>query len=315
MPSLLVFVAGVAVVLAIVSLVITFRIVRTNRARQAERIQALQALASAPRREPQHAEPERIVPLPAEAQPAEPHHVTLEIRKPVQADETAWDHTFRDEPVLHAHRTPAAAPAAPAPAPKPAAAHVFQQPNMVTSQPLFEETAAASRSRAPLLAMAVLILATSAGLYYILSSGIIGRVVTASPARSAPPAASTVAAPVELLSLRHSNESDAFVVTGLVQNPAAGGALRGVFAMVYLFDAEGRYFASSRAALDATTLSAGGQSAFTVRVPATTGVTKYRVSFQLEDGAAVNHVDKRGSLPDGTSGDAVTPGRATDRRK
>jgi hypothetical protein len=314
MPSLLVFVAGVAIVLAIVSLVITFRIVRTNRARQAERIQALQALASAPRRESQHVEPERIMPLPAEAHRAEPHHVTLEIRKPVQTDETAWDHTFRDEPVLHAQRTPAAA-ATPAPAPAPAVARVFQQPSVVTSQPLFEEAAAPSRSRAPLFAMAILILATSAGVYYILSSGIIGRVVTASPARSAPPAASTIAAPVELLSLRHSNESDAFVVTGLVQNPAAGGPLLGVFAMVYLFDTEGRYFASSRAALDATTLSAGGQSAFTVRVPATTGVTKYRVSFQLEDGAAVNHVDKRGSLPDGTSGDAVTPGHAADRRK
>jgi hypothetical protein len=86
--------------------------------------------------------------------------------------------------------------------------------------------------------------------------------------------------------------------------------------MVYLFDAEGRYFASSRSALDAATLSAGGQSAFTVRVPATASVTRYRVSFQLEDGAAVIHVDRRGTLPEGTTGDAITmPDKAPGKRK
>jgi len=40
-------------------------------------------------------------------------------------------------------------------------------------------------------------------------------------------------------------------------------------------------------------------------VPATGDVTKYRVSFQHEDGAAVQHVDKRGALPANTTGDAV----------
>lgn len=345
MPSLLVAVAGVAIVLAIVVTVVLIRFISSNRARQAERIQALQALANAPRREPQR---------------ADAPHVTLEIRNPAHEDDGAWDHTFREEPMLHAHRAPAApvaaarasaAPSASAAAhsasaaaasasaaPSSAAASMagpraagvaiaqgaarkaaprISQDHAAASHPLFEDTAAPSPSRAPLFAMAVLVLAFGAGLFYILSSGIIGRVVTASPARTAPPAASTVAAPVELLSLRHSTDSsDAFVVTGLVQNPAAGAALRGVFAMVYLFDAEGRYFASSRAALDAVMLSAGGQSAFTVRVPSTANVTKYRVSFQLEDGAAVNHVDRRGTLPEGTTGDAVTsPERATDRRE
>ena len=61
MSSLIVAGAGIAIVLAVVSFVITFRVVRTNRERQAERIQALQALASAPpRRESHSAEPLRV---------------------------------------------------------------------------------------------------------------------------------------------------------------------------------------------------------------------------------------------------------------
>src|SRR5262249_27698846 len=46
--------------------------------------------------------------------------------------------------------------------------------------------------------------------------------------------------PLELLSLRHSNDSDgAFTITGLVQNPASGQTVRKVIAVVYLFDRDG----------------------------------------------------------------------------
>ena len=256
----------------------------SNHTRQLERIHALQELANAPREQrEQHVKP--------------------------QSEEAAWDLHFRE----HQPAKPAVVAAAPAMALAPAQ-KVAPRPDVSgfidvrsATPNLFEEPAAPTGRRWGAFAAGVLILASVAGVAYVLSTGIVGEIVTASPARSPEPAFVTVAAPIELLSLRHASETtDAFVVTGLVQNPAAGGTLRGVFAMVYLFDSEGRYVASSKAALDATTLSAAGQSAFTVRVPAMSGVTKYRVSFQLEDGAAVNHVDRRGSLPEHTTGDAVT---------
>ena len=90
---------------------------------------------------------------------------------------------------------------------------------------------------------------------------------------------------------------------------------------MYLFDKEDRYFASSKAALDVTMLSPGGEAAFTVRVTPSASLTaadvrRYRVSFQQQDGAAVSHVDKRGTLPEGTTGaavDAETPPAAPAR--
>ena len=294
MSTLLVAAAVVAVFLGIVILVIGARLMRSNHTRQLERIHALQELASAPQRGPAHHDPVHHEPAPQ----AKAH-----------SEDVAWDLQFRDhqpaKPIVAA-ATPQMllAPAQQA-APRPDLSGFIDVRSATPN--LFEEPTAPTGRRWGAFAAGVLILAMAAGVAYVLSTGIVGEIVTASSARSSEPAFVTVAAPIELLSLRHASEAtDAFVVTGLVQNPAAGGTLRGVFAMVYLFDNDGRYFASSKAALDATTLSAGGQSAFTVRVPATSGVTKYRVSFQLEDGAAVNHVDRRGSLPEHTTGDAVT---------
>jgi hypothetical protein len=117
--------------------------------------------------------------------------------------------------------------------------------------------------------------------------------------------------PIELLSLRYTAETGNFVVTGLVQNPTTSVSLHGVFAVVYLFDAEGKFISSARASLDSGVLSPGGESSFVVHVPAATDVTKYRVSFQHEDGAAVQHVDRRGALPANTTGDAIEAPPAT----
>jgi hypothetical protein len=112
--------------------------------------------------------------------------------------------------------------------------------------------------------------------------------------------------PLELLSLKHhTDENGGFVVTGLVQNPIEGAPLRGVVAMVYLFDPQGRYFASGRARLDATTLGAGEESPFVVTIPKAGTVGRYRVGFRLDDGGVVAHVDRRGQTPAGTSGDTI----------
>ena len=113
------------------------------------------------------------------------------------------------------------------------------------------------------------------------------------PTTPAVKAASTVAQPLELLSLRHTPEQEAFTVTGLVQNPHGAGVLRGVEATVLVFAADGAMLTSARAPLDFTTLGAGDESPFVIRVPITTPVARYRVGFRTADGRVLGHVDRR----------------------
>jgi len=157
------------------------------------------------------------------------------------------------------------------------------------------------------MAAAGLVMVLGGGTFWIVSSGVIGRAIAAHEAN----VTNANALPLELLSLRYATDAAGFVVTGLVQNPAKSVVLNRVVAVVYLFDAEGKYIASSRAPIESTVLSAGGESGFVVHLATSTEVSKYRVSFQHEDGAAVTHVDRRGSLPENTTGDAV--GAAADR--
>lgn len=141
--------------------------------------------------------------------------------------------------------------------------------------------------------------------------------VIAAPGEAAPAPAARggVARPIELLSLRHQMTGDGtFTITGLVQNPLDGVAVRNVMAVVYLFDREGHYFASGKASLDFTPLQPGDESPFVVRIPNVTRVSRYRVGFRSEEGGIVAHVDRRGQLPGGTTGDAVgVPAQAVRR--
>jgi hypothetical protein len=115
--------------------------------------------------------------------------------------------------------------------------------------------------------------------------------------------------PIELVSLRHAVGSDgAFVVTGLVQNPASGRGVPNVEAVVYLFDDQDQYFTSGRARVDASTLGPGAEASFEVRIPSVTGVSRYRVGFREADGRTVAHVDRRGQMLDGTTVDAAAGG-------
>jgi hypothetical protein len=66
-------------------------------------------------------------------------------------------------------------------------------------------------------------------------------------------------------------------------------------AVVYVFNAQGEYFASGKTTLEFAPLAPGAESPFTVRLPKTTGVTRFRVGFRAQDGAVVAHVDKRGT--------------------
>jgi hypothetical protein len=97
-----------------------------------------------------------------------------------------------------------------------------------------------------------------------------------------------------LLSLRHLQESDRLVISGVVQNPRNGAPLTRVVATAFLFGANGAFLTSSRAPLDFTTLAPGVESPFVVNVPVTGTVTRYRIGFRTEDGRVISHVDKRG---------------------
>jgi hypothetical protein len=122
-----------------------------------------------------------------------------------------------------------------------------------------------------------------------------------SPARVAAPApSSSEPMPLELLSLRHLQQSKSLTVTGLVQNPRAAAPLSNVVATAFLFGPDGAFLSSSRAPLDFTTLAPGDESPFVVTAPVSGVVARYRIGFRAEDGRVIPHLDKRG--PDAVAG-------------
>jgi hypothetical protein len=110
--------------------------------------------------------------------------------------------------------------------------------------------------------------------------------------RAAPAAARAGAAPLELISMRHTRHDGTLTVTGLVRNPRAGAAMTRVEAVVLAFNRAGAFAASGRAPLDFTTLEPGDESPFVVTIPSVSEVGRYRVSFRTEAGV-VRHVDRR----------------------
>lgn len=179
----------------------------------------------------------------------------------------------------------------------------FQTPTFATIEPAF--SAVAERTTPPsrrLMAVAVVVvfMAIGAASVYGLYGDDVATGDSGLPRRS-PAGATAGAAPLELLSLSHRTEGADFVVAGLVQNPAAGRLTSSVMAVVYVFNARGEYFASGKATLEFAPLAPGAESPFTVRLPKTPGVTRFRVGFRATDGAVVAHVDKRGQPIAGTS--------------
>jgi hypothetical protein len=119
-----------------------------------------------------------------------------------------------------------------------------------------------------------------------------GSSAPAQTAVAATPAADA-AQPLELLSLRHTRETDSLAVVGLVQNPRSGAPLTRVVATAFAFGPEGALLASGRAPLDFTNLAPGDESPFVVSVPVKGPVTRYRIGFRSESGEVIAHIDKR----------------------
>jgi hypothetical protein len=114
---------------------------------------------------------------------------------------------------------------------------------------------------------------------------------TAGPASSAQAAHGLL----ELMSLKHEQNGTTLTITGLVQNPRDGVPLTKVAATAYLFGSDGSLVASGNAPLDFTVLRPGDESAFTIAVPVTAAVARYRLGFRGEDGRVIGHVDRRAS--------------------
>ena len=116
--------------------------------------------------------------------------------------------------------------------------------------------------------------------------------VTAQAAAEQRPAVPS-AAPLELVSLRHSQEGDNLTITGLVQNPKTGAPQARITATAVVFGPDGTFLAGGKAPLDYTSLAAGDESPFVVTVPVRGAVARYRVGFRAEDGSVLAHVDRR----------------------
>ena len=180
----------------------------------------------------------------------------------------------------------------------------FQTPTFASIEPAF--TATADRETPPtrrLMAVGVVVVFMAIGaasVYGLYGDATEGTSSVTRPSAGAK-ASRAGAAPLELVSLSHRTEGDDFVVAGLVQNPDNGRTASSVLAVVYVFNAQGEYFASGKTTLEFAPLAPGAESPFTVRLPKTTGVTRFRVGFRAQDGAVVAHVDKRGQPLAGTS--------------
>ena len=203
-----------------------------------------------------------------------------------------------------------ASPSAPEPdfEPELVSDHGLRDPSSYSNAGLFAATTPApAGTRWGLMAVVVIVFMTiGAGSVY----GLYGSGQKIAWPVAALSSESEVPAPLELVSLSHRRDPEGdFIVTGLVQNPVGGRLTTGVVAMVYLFDGDGQYFTSGKAAIDVPTLAAGDQSPFLIRLPNITKVSRYRIGFRLSDGAVYAHVDRRGEPLVGTTAAVVEESR------
>lgn len=112
------------------------------------------------------------------------------------------------------------------------------------------------------------------------------------PSAQAAAATERADAPLELVALRHQRRGDVMVISGLVRNPHGGTTIRSLSAVAFTFDKQGTFLASGRAPLDFPLLQPGDESPFTVTVPNSPAIGRYRVTFRTESGI-VPHVDRR----------------------
>jgi hypothetical protein len=97
---------------------------------------------------------------------------------------------------------------------------------------------------------------------------------------------------LELIALGDERSADRLTIYGVVRNPRRGLVFDHLVAVVLLFNAQGGFLTSGRAALEGGMLGPGRQSTFAVTVPEADAVGHYRVSFR-DDARIVPHIDRR----------------------
>ena len=178
-----------------------------------------------------------------------------------------------------------------------------------------DEPKAPGRRWLALAAVAVVMAGLAATIYVVFKPATVDASGAAASSTSASPGAPTTSTvsqgiqsrPIELLSLKHAIDANAFSLVGLVVNPIDATPLTHVVAVVYLFDKDGAYFASGKSELEFSGLRPGEESPFAIRIPNVAHIGKYRVGFRREDGSVIAHVDRRGqragSMTEGGGGD------------
>src|SRR5262245_50791808 len=110
--------------------------------------------------------------------------------------------------------------------------------------------------------------------------------------RDRAPAVDPVApASLELLSMTHSRDGSALVVTGLVRNPSRGETAP-LTTVVTALDRDGQIVGSAASSL--APLAPGKTLPFNVRIDHVGPLARYRVSFRA-NGTVMPHVDRRAS--------------------
>lgn len=307
MDTLLVAAAAVALVLAAVMSVVAWKLLRESRERSAARVAALESLALAAESD------EDQVPDPA---------FEFDAFDDLDSEPT-WDGALHPDqygaPLPEPTRASVPPPAAlaahavtPRVEPAPVRRVTARRPPsryapIAMPEGMFnnaDERGAPRRRWVALAGVAVVVMSIAGTAYAMRGSDVLSEFGLSS-LRSAI-GGQAQAAPLELLSLRHTTDgAGGFTITGLVQNPATGDVVDRVVAVVYLFDKQGRYFASGRAPLAPDALVPGAESPFEIAIPEAGGVGRYRVGFRFESGGVVAHVDRRGHEPGGTTGDAI----------
>lgn len=175
-----------------------------------------------------------------------------------------------------------------APGVRPAAAEPSAAMFAATVQP------AESGSRWGLALAAGAFVVASVGAAAIVFSGESPSAAVSAPAASpaTAPVVEREALPLELVALGHEREGDRLTVRGVVRNPASGAQMDRLTAVVFLFDRDGAFLTSGRAAVASPALIPGGETTFVVTIPSASDVGRYRVSFRSDE-RIVSHVDKR----------------------
>ena len=141
-------------------------------------------------------------------------------------------------------------------------------------------------NRLPMFAAAALIVLLGGSLAFLNTS--------ASNDEQAPAAVENVTQkqPLELVSLGHAREEKVLTINGTVRNPASGGKLEGLTAVVSLLDRNGALVSTKDVPLDYRALGPGEEAPFKISVPDPGSIARYRVSFRAGT-AVVPHVDRR----------------------